>query len=323
MSQLGWNTEALTWGTESLVWEEPVMHATYAPRCYVHPDRYGNTKTSTNRLLVVHTSEGGELGTSAEALCSYMGQPGDRSNPDGSKYGASYQYVIDTDVIRPAALDTVVAYAAAGANHDGIHYCIPGKAGQTRNEWLDTNTRPHIANLARALADKAAETGIPLRKLTTQEVRDGMRGVCGHVNVSLAFGRSDHTDPGAFFPWDVLFDDIARLTEGDDMTPEIPPRRLLDTRPLPSRIPAGQPVEVETGRTGKAVAVNITVTQPEGNGFVTAWGAGAAPGTSNVNYAAGQTIANHSVVPLDGTKIRFQIGGAPTHVVIDLQGVYV
>jgi hypothetical protein len=109
----------------------------------------------------------------------------------------------------------------------------------------------------------------------------------------------------------------------DDMTPEIPPRRLIDTRPLPDPIPADTPIEVDTGRTGKAVVVNVTVTQATGPGFVTLWGAGAAPSTSNVNFdRVGQTIANLAVVPLDGTLIRFQIGGAPAHVIVDLQGVH-
>jgi hypothetical protein len=308
--------------------EEPAVpqFATYAPRCFVHSDRYGGIKSRPNTLLVVHTSEGGELGTSAEALCNYMAQPGDRVSASGNRYGSSYQYVVDTDIMRPAVPDNTVSYSAPPANDYGIHYCIPGRAGQTRAEWLDANSRPHIAMLARALADKSAATRIPLRKLSVAQVAGGDWGVCGHHDISLAFGKSDHYDPGPQFPWDVLFTDIARLIAppgDDDMTPEDPPRRLIDTRPLPSKIPAGQAVEVSTGVTGKAVVVNITVTEAEGPGFVTAWGTGGPPQTSNVNFdRVGQTIANLAVVPLDGDLIRFQLGGAAAHVIVDLQGVH-
>ncbi len=177
----------------------------YGPRCQVHPDRTGAVRpTAGLRLLVVHTSEGSEGPSSAENLCSFMTLKGDRPNGDGTYFGASYHYVTDTDRVLPAAPDNVVAYAAAGANNDGVHICIPGKAGQTRQEWLDGVSRAYIVQLGAVMIDVANRYDIPLVPLTVAEIVAGAHGYCGHVDISNAYHRSDHTDPGVAFPWDVL-----------------------------------------------------------------------------------------------------------------------
>jgi hypothetical protein len=160
------------------------------------------------RLLVVHTSEGSEGPTSAENLCSFMTLPGDRPNLDGSMFGASYHYVTDTDRVLPAVPDNVVAYAAAGANNDGIHICIPGKAAQTREQWLDAISHGYLEQLAFVMIDKATEHKIPLLRLSVKDIQVGRSGYCGHVDISNAYHKSDHTDPGAAFPWDVLAADL-------------------------------------------------------------------------------------------------------------------
>lgn len=186
----------------------------YGPRCNVHTDRTGAIRTGPYRLLVVHTSEGSEGLTSAENLCSFLMSPGDRIDPsDGSRYGASYHYLTDTDRVLPAAHDNVVAFSAAGANHDGIHICIPGKAAQTRDQWLDGVSRAYVRQCAAVMVDRAREYAIPLRPLAVVQIVAGLAGYCGHVDISHAYKRSTHTDPGPSFPWDVLGDDIRELTE--------------------------------------------------------------------------------------------------------------
>lgn len=50
--------------------------------------------------------------------------------------------------------------------------------------------------------DICKRNGIPIRKLSTSEVKAGRSGICGHNNVSDAFHQSDHDDPGPYFPWD-------------------------------------------------------------------------------------------------------------------------
>jgi hypothetical protein len=189
----------------------------YAARCWVHPDRFGVRKSGVNRLFVLHTSEGGETGESAEALCGFMGQP-KQTYPNGSVNLASYHYVVDTDRIHPAVPEDVVAYSAAGANHDGVHACFPGKAGQTRDQWLDVNSRAMIRQAAALIVDRCPPNLIPVVQVTVRQVQAGASGVCDHKVISDAYKRSTHTDVGAGFPWDVLWADVAELTA----IPEIP-----------------------------------------------------------------------------------------------------
>ncbi len=87
-------------------------------------------------------------------------------------------------------------------------------------------------------------------------------------------------------------------------------------------------VPVAGGSTGvpgdaEAISLNVTVTQPRGPGYLTVYPCGAGrPGTSNVNFTAGQTIANAVVVGV-GSKGRVCIyASATAHVVVDYAGYF-
>jgi hypothetical protein len=182
-----------------------VPYATYAPRISAHATRTGAYRGTDELLwLVIHTSEGGEGETAAENLAAYIATPRTSSNL------ASYHYVVDTDDVIPIVADASVAYAAAGGNSQGLHICFPGKAGQTIEQWTDEISASYLEQCARWLADKATQYAIPLVKIGPDDLRTGRPGVCGHVDVSLAFKRSTHTDPGKAFPWDKL---IARARQ--------------------------------------------------------------------------------------------------------------
>ncbi|WP_030769941.1 PKD domain-containing protein [Streptomyces sp. NRRL F-2664] len=74
-----------------------------------------------------------------------------------------------------------------------------------------------------------------------------------------------------------------------------------------------------------AVALNVTVTEPEGPGHLTAYsGTGPVPTASNLNFVPGQTVANAVIVPVaeDGTIKIFNGAWSPTHVVVDVVGHY-
>jgi uncharacterized protein YkwD len=114
------------------------------------------------------------------------------------------------------------------------------------------------------------------------------------------------------------------------------PNRLLDTRPGSGPIgyrgakpTAGQVVPLAVlGRGGlpasgvAAVALNVTMTDTTGAGYLTVWPGGRArPGTSSINASAtGQTIANQVIaqVGTDGTVQLFTERGA--HLIVDITG---
>lgn len=74
-----------------------------------------------------------------------------------------------------------------------------------------------------------------------------------------------------------------------------------------------------------AVALNVTVTEPQGPGHLTAYsGDGPVPTASNLNFVPGQTVANAVIVPVaaDGTIKVFNGSWMPAHVVVDVVGYY-
>lgn len=85
--------------------------------------------------------------------------------------------------------------------------------------------------------------------------------------------------------------------------------------------------------TARALAVNVTVVGPSGQGYVTLFPGdetaddGLAGGTSTLNFSPGRTRANNAIVPLaasgSGTfGIELATSGGPTHVVVDVSGYF-
>lgn len=70
------------------------------------------------------------------------------------------------------------------------------------------------------------------------------------------------------------------------------------------------------------MVANLTVTGPSAGGCVTAYPCGARPSVSNVNYAAGDTIANAATVKLDAEGYLCVYSKTATDLVIDVSGGY-
>lgn len=113
------------------------------------------------------------------------------------------------------------------------------------------------------------------------------------------------------------------------------PCRAVDTRSStpPALAASSSRAFVVTGgscgvpTSAKAVSVNATVVSPAAAGFLTLYpGNGSAPGTSNVNFQAGQTRANNAVVSLatDGSGSLGVLNGSSgtSHVLIDVNGYF-
>lgn len=104
-----------------------------------------------------------------------------------------------------------------------------------------------------------------------------------------------------------------------------PPDRVFDSRELGNKVDVGQVVAFDLHRpNATAVVINFTVADTEGGGFLTAWGAGNQPETSNVNWKEpGMAISNLAIVPVDHGVIRFTVAGSEAHVIVDVQGVFI
>jgi hypothetical protein len=113
------------------------------------------------------------------------------------------------------------------------------------------------------------------------------------------------------------------------------PARILDTRDgtggVSGPVGPGTTVDVQaTGRGGipasgvTAVAMNVTVTQPTADGYLTLYASGSArPPTANLNFTPGKTVPNLVVVQVgaNGKVSAFNSAGG-THVIFDVAGWY-
>jgi hypothetical protein len=100
------------------------------------------------------------------------------------------------------------------------------------------------------------------------------------------------------------------------------PARLLDTRSRAAAPPAG-PVSVALPAGAAAAALTVTVTRPVAGGWLVVHPCGApAPLASNLNFRAGQDVAN-TVLAKSGQDGRVCVrSSAPAHIVVDLAGTW-
>ena len=110
-----------------------------------------------------------------------------------------------------------------------------------------------------------------------------------------------------------------------DSRPAAPPLTILPKTQLVANTPrtidaTGNTSGVPTAATG--VLINITVTGSSAQGFLTAWPSGAFPGTSSINFAAGQTIAATTVTRCGANATFLVLANSATDVLIDVIGYY-
>lgn len=110
------------------------------------------------------------------------------------------------------------------------------------------------------------------------------------------------------------------------------PQRLLDTRPatvvggVPGRVLAGstRQLVVAGGGTqpaGRAVVLNVTVTDPATAGYVTVWPCGSPkPMASNLNVSPGLVAANLAVVAVDATGTVCFFASTTVDLIVDRNG---
>lgn len=110
------------------------------------------------------------------------------------------------------------------------------------------------------------------------------------------------------------------------------PVRVLDTRTGTgaAKRPVASGTRLRLNLAGKvpadtaAVVLNVTVTQPTGNGWLAAYpDTTAKPGTSSLNFTRGQTVANQVIVPLNGAIVDLYNGSpGSAQVIADLDGYF-
>lgn len=192
------------------------MSADYPDLPYVHARGDGGPRRST-QIIILHATDNT---ASAANEAAYATRREDETS--------AHYYVDDTQIIQALPVGNV-AYGALGhGNAVGVQYELCGRS----NQLSDATMRRAAAQVAR----DCARYGIPVRKLTSAQVRDGARGICGHLDVTYAWPEDggDHTDPGANFPWSTFIGYVAAAA-GKDTDMDLDHDKLAGTPDYPGR----------------------------------------------------------------------------------------
>lgn len=168
---------------------------------WVEPRSWTNANRSSVQLIVIHDTEGSSHAQSAEDGAAY-----DARRTDGT---STHYFVDNTSVVQCVRTADQAHTARAQGNRRGIQYELCARASWSRSRWLDEDYGlPMLKRAAHQAARDCRKWSIPARKLFPIQVADGVKGFCGHWDITRAFpqDRGSHTDPGANFPWDVFID---------------------------------------------------------------------------------------------------------------------
>jgi hypothetical protein len=157
---------------------------------------YTSVKSRSIDLIVIHDMEYPEKLTAAEDVARYFRNQ--RKGPSGS----SAHYCCDHNSTVQCVADHDVAWAAPGANHDGLQIEHAGFARQTTAQWLDDYGRKMLfGQSAPLVAMKCHLHRIPPKFLRAPALIAQRRGITTHWEVTRAFSHGEgHTDPGMGFP---------------------------------------------------------------------------------------------------------------------------
>jgi len=159
---------------------------------FIPARNYTRGRSGPIELIVIHAMEAFERPDTAEAIARWF------AGPDAPQ--ASAHFCIDNNSIVRSVRDEDTAWHAPGANHNGIGVEHAGYSAQTAAQWDDPYSHAMLWRSARLVASKCSQYSIPAVWLSAKDLTLGRRGITSHWNVSLAFRRSDHTDPGPNFP---------------------------------------------------------------------------------------------------------------------------
>lgn len=267
---------------------------------------------SNNISAVPHSVEALVDLSVTDVASSPTAEPGDliTSTITATNDGPSTAHNVVVEAQLPAGVELVSA-----TTPDGV--CVGGTPGD-----LDDPVRCLLGTIARP----DTVTG-PFSEVVTIVWR--VMAPPGTELVQRAFVHSDEPDP-------VNADDGAQsavmVTAPDLLFNPLVPERQFDTRTGSGGVPVGKVAGgttlefTATGVNGvpvgaAAVALNVTVEGPDASGWVKVFPCATPGGTaSNVNYLAGQTVANAVIAPVDAAgKVCFQTT-ATTNIISDVSG---
>ena len=159
---------------------------------FIQARNYTRTSGRAIDVIVIHTMEAPEKPDTAENIARWFAGP--------TAPRASAHYCIDNNSIVQGVRDQDVAWAAPGCNHNGLQLEHAGYARQRPRDWQDEYSKAMLRLSAGLSSRLCRKHSIPVRWLSAADLKAGRRGITSHANVSAAFRKSSHWDPGAGFP---------------------------------------------------------------------------------------------------------------------------
>ncbi len=150
-------------------------------------------RTSPVSLIVIHTAEVDCRVGAAAAVARYFAGP---TAPQ-----ASAHYVVGPELVVQCVRESDTAWHAPGANPRAIGIELTARATWSAEQWAAPEVEAMLARAAGVVAGICRRHGVPLEHIEAEALRMGVSGIPGHVDVSQAFHKSDHFDPGPHFPW--------------------------------------------------------------------------------------------------------------------------
>jgi hypothetical protein len=136
-------------------------------------------------MVVIHVTDNT---ASDESEAHYAEHRSDEVSAHFYNDGDSVIQALDTDVIAYGCFSEgnsrSVQFELVGLDWD---HDPPGPGAASDATML--RIAPIVARVCR-------QYGIPIRKVSPAELHAGVAGICGHADVTLAWGQGDHMDPG-------------------------------------------------------------------------------------------------------------------------------
>jgi hypothetical protein len=152
----------------------------------------GPRRASDIRWVVVHSAEASDddgKDRTAEGVASYFSRPSTQ---------ASTQLAADRDSCVRMLPDLVIPWGASGANRNGLHIEICGRAAWTQAQWMQR--QPMLDRAAYKVARWCWQYRIPRRWVGPTGLKLRRAGITTHADVNKAFRKGSHWDPGPGFP---------------------------------------------------------------------------------------------------------------------------
>ena len=159
---------------------------------FIQSKNYTKGRNMPITLVVLHSMECPDKPKMAIAVANWFAGP-------TSPVASAHYCVDDVDIIQ-CVKDTDTAWHAPGANSDGIGIEMSGYAAQTQPQWEDAYSLAVIKNAAKLTAELCTTYGLPVQFVDQDGLKVNNSGITTHWEVTKAFKKCDHTDPGPNFP---------------------------------------------------------------------------------------------------------------------------